>query len=168
MLNKIKQFINATNEQFQSLTETASPAPIAPQSSEEKIIAHFEDYVAELGKNDNFPKKAIQHLNEILVLSKGINFDDMTIDNQTLVRRIIEVDTRLFIDVYLTIPKAHAVSVILENGKTAKDTLIENIRNLYNKINQICEETITQKTELLLKKQKIAQLKEKRKDFFEL
>lgn len=172
MLQKFKEFISARNEQFHALATSvaaaSAPVPVVSKSAEMIIIDNFEKYIQSLNDNSNVPKKAIQHLNEILILTRDINFDDMSIDNQSLIRRILEVDTKTLMDVYLSLPKAHAVSVVLENGQTAKQTVIENVHNLYNKINEIFVDAINKKTELLLKKQKVAQLKEKRKDFFDL
>jgi hypothetical protein len=166
MLQKFKEFINAKNEQIQGLGNP-SPTPVQ-KTAEMIIIEEYAAYIQALTQNENVPKKVFEHMNSILTLVKQINFDDMTLDNQSLVRRIISIDVRQLMEVYLSLPKAHAVSVILENGKTAKQTVADNVLNLYNKINHICTETIEQKTELLLKKQKIAELKEKRKDFFDL
>ncbi|NCQ51772.1 hypothetical protein GW796_07755 [archaeon] len=166
MLQKFKEFMNSTNNQIQSIQNQDVTEVL--KSAESKIIDRFEDFVSESNSDSNVPRKVIQYFKEILVLAKDIHFDDMTLDNQSLVRKIIDVDTRTMLHVYLSIPKAHAVSVILDNGKTAKDTLIENTHNLYNKINQICEETLVLKTELLLNKQKISKKVERKKDFFDL
>lgn len=185
MLQKFKDFIASSatsittkSEQFQvfgsNLGNIASSENSnvnqadTSKSAEMLIIEDFAAYIQNVIKNENVPKKAITHLNDLLTLARSINFDDMTLDNQSLVRRIIEIDSKQLLEVYLSLPKAHAVSVVLENGKTAKQTVIDNILGLYNRVNQICAETIEQKTELLLKKQKISQLKEQRKDFFDM
>lgn len=167
MLQKFKEFLTSTGEQIQSLTE-GSNTTVIPKSAEEKIIDNFETYIFELESNTDSPKKMVQNLKDILVLVKDIKFNDMELEDQSLVRRILESDTKIMVDVYFSLPKAHAVSVVLENGKTAKETLIENTRNLYNKINQIWIDSVNKKTEALLKKQKVAQKMERKKDFFDL
>jgi hypothetical protein len=184
MLQRFKDFVAAStanittkSEQFQvfgsSLGSNSNASSNNNQSNAQKsaemlIIEDFAAYIQTMSQDANVPKKALAHLTDLLNLAKNIKFDDMTLDNQSLVRRIIQVDSKQLLEVYLSLPKAHAVSVVLENGKTAKQTVIDNVLGLYNRVNQIVTETIEQKTELLLKKQKIAQLKEQRKDFFDL
>jgi hypothetical protein len=180
MLQRFKDFIAPKSERFNvfgsfstnanpaSTTNNSSNQSTAPKSAEMIIIENFSSYIQTLTQDENVPKKAINHLTEILNLVKTINFDDMTLENQSLVRRILELDAHQLLDVYLSLPKAHAVSVVLENGKTAKQTVIDNVFGLYNKINEINTQTIEQKTEKLLKKQKVSQMKQQRKDFFDL
>lgn len=185
MLQKFKDFVAASaanittkSEQFQVFGSNSSGSisagsninsqSNAPKSAEMLIIEDFAAYIQKMSEDANVPKKALAHLTDLLNLAKNIKFDDMTLDNQSLVRRIIQIDSKELLEVYLSLPKAHAVSVVLENGKTAKQTVIDNVLGLYNRVNKICTETVEQKTELLLKKQKISQLKQQRKDFFDL
>ncbi len=180
MLQRFKDFISPKSERFNVFgsfgansntntnTTNHSNQSNAPKSAEMVIIENFGSYIQTLTQDENVPKKAIAHLNDILNLVKTVNFDDMTLENQSLVRRILEIDAKQLLDVYLSLPKAHAVSVVLENGKTAKQTVIDNVYGLHNKINEINTQTIEQKTEKLLKKQKISQMKQQRKDFFDL
>jgi len=180
MLQRFKEFISPKSERFNvfgsfgsnvnanSNTDNSSDQSTAQKSAEMIIIENFANYIQNLTQDENVPKKAIGHLNDILNLVKTINFDDMTLENQSLVRRILELDVHQLLDVYLSLPKAHAVSMVLENGKTAKQTVIDNVYGLHQKINEINAETIEQKTAKLLKKQKVSQMKQQRKDFFDL
>ena len=86
-----------------------------------------------------------------------------------MIRKIIEKDIPVMVELYMSLPKAHAVSFILENGKTSKDTFILKLNDYHKKISEIWSLAVEEKTKLLLQRQKkvIGPVAVK-KDFFDL
>lgn len=167
MLNKLKDFI------YQKANEISIPSitPIAPvvQTSEQKIISQFEKFYIKMQTHENFPKGGIQSLESILRTLKEIDSQTVSIQEQALIRKIVEKDLPSMVELYFSLPKAHAVSFILENGKTSKQTLIDKLISLTKQVNTIWDESVVEKTALLLKKQKAtSQPLITKKDFFDL
>ena len=164
MLNKLKLFLATT---LNTEKEIVSPVDKEKEKSvEEKLLDAFDDYVISLGSS--VPQKATYHLNELSRLLRGLNFNDYSLEVQSEMRKMIEVDIKIMISTYLSIPKAHAVSVVLENGRTAKDMLIENLSKMNNRIDFFYNQMVEEKSKFLLQKEKISKAVERKKDFFDL
>lgn len=72
-------------------------------------------------------------------------------------------------ETYFSLPKAHAVSVILDNGKTAKQTLIDQFSQYANLISNTWQEAIELQSKALTQNDKINQkVSAPKKDFFDL
>ena len=182
MLQELKDLIDKkaseyfkldTSSRTDSLTDSSShehsSLSNAPQTPEQKIIHSFEDFSASLISNDNFPRKSHETLNSIVKVLKEIDFQTINLPDQALIRKIIEKDVPAIVELYMSLPKAHAVSFILENGKTSKDTFILKLNDYQKKISEIWSVAVEEKTKLLLQRQKksIGPLAVK-KDFFDL
>jgi hypothetical protein len=165
MLNKIKDFIS------QKSTELTSPAPvvIVPETSEQKVITQFQKFTEEMRVHESFPKRGIQSLENILKTLSEMDSQTIALQEQVLIRKIVERDIPQMVELYFSLPKAHAVSFILENGKTSKDTLIDKLITTAKQVENIWELAVVEKTNLLIKKQKtVSQPSVAKKDFFDM
>lgn len=163
MLNKIKDFISQKSAEL-------DPIPIViAQTSEQKVIMQFQNFTDETRLHDNFPKRGIQSLENILKTLSEMDSKTISLQEQVLIRKIVERDIPQMVELYLSLPKAHAVSFILENGKTSKDTLIDKLTTIAKQVESIWEVIVLEKTNLLIKKQKtVSQTAVVKKDFFDL
>lgn len=164
MLNKIKDFIS------QKSAELVAPAPlVVAQTSEQKVITQFQNFTDEMRLHDNFPKRGIQSLENIFKTLSEMDSQTISLQEQVLIRKIVERDIPQMVELYLSLPKAHAVSFILENGKTSKDTLIYKLITTAKQVENIWELAVVEKTNLLIKKQKaVSKTALVKKDFFDL
>ena len=162
MFNKIKDFIS-------NVANDVIPEPTIEDSQEKKIINNFERFIDEMRVHDNFPKKGIAFLENILQTINEMQEQNIGLQEQVTIRKIVEQDITQVVNIYLSLPKAHAVSFILENGKTAKDTLIEKLSSQEKQISSIWEETVIEATNQLIKKQKATtRVAVAKVDFFDL
>ncbi len=72
------------------------------------------------------------------------------------------------ITAYLNIPKSQAVSMIVENNKTAKDILITNITLITNDIYQIIDNAIKHQTKQLTQINTTTVITPQKIDFFDM
>lgn len=163
MLNKLKNFINQKTNEIQS-------APVVVQETQEKkIVNSFNTFVQDMKVHDGFPKKGIQFLEDILKVLYEMDTQTISLQEQANIRKIVEKEIPHMVELYFSVPKAHAVSFILENGKTSKDTLIDKLSKLSKQISDIWDNAVIEKTNLLVKKQKeISKPKVAKKDFFDM
>ncbi len=165
MLNKIKDFIS------QKSTEITAPTPVVVpvETSEQKVITQFEKFTEEMKAHENFPKRGTQSLDNILKTLNEMDSETIGLQEQVLIRKIVERDIPQMVELYLSLPKAHAVSFILENGKTSKDTLIDKLITTAKQVENIWEIAVVEKTNLLIKKQKaVSKPSVAKKDFFDM
>ena len=164
MFEKIIEFISKKNINVKSIS-----SPIILETGEQKIINDFIRLTEEMKVNEKFPQRGIQSLEFILKILIEINYDSIEFEEQSLIRKIIEKEIPQMIDIYLSLPKAHAVSIILENGKTSKDTLLNKLITLSKQLEKIWDATVLEKTQELVKKEKnISKISVIKKDFFEM
>lgn len=165
MFQKIKSILSIKDDEV----VTTQPTIVPPASSENKTVVNFEQYIHPFINNIDFPIGAKSSLNEIMRLIKDINFQDLNFEKQSDIRRILEKDILDICTNYLSVPKAHAVSFILQNGKTLKATLIEQLGQYQHQINVIWNEAVTEKTNMILKGQKTNKdAQSKKRDFFDM
>lgn len=138
-------------------------------SIESEIIKLFIVQSKELSDNPNFPVKAKANLDQLILNLRQLKMPLMSIENQANVERILSKEIPNVVDLYFSIPKAHAVSVILENGKTAKDTLIEQFRDYAKKIEQMLQDTLEQQSQAMVQQEKVKNKVQAPKiDFFDM
>lgn len=168
MLNKIKNLIIQKTNEIQATV--ASPiVPIVEQTQEQQVIHNFTAFISEMKAHDGFPKKGITFLEDILKTIQEMDSQTIGLQEQATIRKIVEKDIPQMIELYLSLPKAHAVSFILENGKTSKDTLIDKLSSQAKQVSHIWDNAVVEKTNLLLKKQKATtQPAAIKKDFFDM
>ena len=136
---------------------------------EVKMISNFSNLTNSLMMHENFPNKAKSGIESMITILKEIDFDDIDFSEQSLIKTILEKDLPSMIKLYLELPKAHAVSVIIENNKTSKDNFIDKIFSYVKVFNQISLASIDNKTKALLKEQKKETVRTgPKKDFFDL
>ena len=162
-------------EQFKDLLTKLKDAPAQAVvasthgSIESEIVKLFIDQSKELSDNPNFPVKAKANLDQLILNLRQLNMSLMSIENQARVERILSKEIPNVVDLYFSIPKAHAVSVILENGRTAKDTLIEQFRDYAKKVEQMLQDTLEQQSQAMVQQEKIKNKVQKPKiDFFDM
>lgn len=163
MLNKIKNLILQKANEIQAIAPTVEP------TQEEKIIQAYTAFVNEMKIHDGFPKKGVAFLEDVLKTIQEMDSQTIGLQEQATIRKIVEKDIPQMVDLYLSLPKAHAVSFILENGKTSKDTLIDKLASQAKQVAHIWDNAVVEKTNLLLKKQKaVTQPASVKKDFFDM
>lgn len=168
MFNQIKDFIYKNNRE-QQLPNLPEPLQVQELRSEDKVINNFRKFTENMKVHENFPQRGIKSLEEIIRIISEIDYDAIEFENQALIRKIIEKDIPEMVDIYLSLPKAHAVSFIIENGKTSKDTLLEKLIKIARQIDNIWQTAVIKKTEHLIKKNKnVSKHQEAKKDFFDM
>jgi hypothetical protein len=184
MLNKITGFINQLTEDYASElankkqtnnSETNPSTTSVPNQGptivmpEVKMIEDYRVNITQWSSHANFPKRVQEPLDKILATLHSVDFEAIDLPEQSLIKKIIDREIPQNIDAYLSLPKAHAVSVILENGKTSKDNLIEKMFSFSQQINLIWDRAVEEKTKQLMKQQKkTVEIHEAKKDFFDL
>ena len=137
-------------------------------TEEQKVINNFISFVDKQEENSELPKKSIHHLKDLAKIVTEMNFNDLSLDDQARIRRMMEKEVPHMFEVYISLPKAHAVSVKLENGKTSKENLVDNIHELYNKYHTLWTQAVEIKTKQLMAKNNAHQKTERKIDFFDL
>lgn len=162
-------------EQFKDLLSKmkADPAKTVVSSNESsidsEIIKLFIEQSKELSEHANFPVKAKANLEQLILNLRQLKMPLMSIENQAKIERILSKEIPQVVDLYFSIPKAHAVSVILENGKTAKDTLIEQFRDYAKKVEQMLQDTLEQQSQAMVQQEKMKNKVQAPKiDFFDM
>lgn len=163
MLGKIKEFLS------QSVDNSLEVKSDTSMTSEQKIIDDFGAYCRNWVNNENFPKKSHTTLEDIHKNLKEIDFNALSLEDFATIKRYLEKDIPQMVELYFSLPKAHAVSFILENGKTAKQNLMEQLCEYASKISLLWTQAVENKTKLLMQKQKNAFVPQAKKiDFFDL
>jgi hypothetical protein len=160
-------------EQLKNLAKNSQEIPITTTNNSKKheneLINNFMEQVHVLVKNPDLPKNCKSHLETILFDIKQIDMIKLPIETQVKIERILSKDIPFAIDTYFSLPKAHAVSVILDNGKTAKQTLIDQLFQYVNLLSTTLQDSIEAQTQALVKIEKIDhKLATPKKDFFDL
>lgn len=191
MLNDIKRYINqltsdavtATNNSGNNSNGNSNNSSNANNTGnnnagnstsgiempETRIIRGFEEAVNQWLANPDFPKRMHDPLHNILKTVKEIEFEAITMPEQILIHKIMDTEIPEMVRLYLSLPKGHAVSFILENGKTSKDTMIEKGHSYHKKISDIWQHAVEEKTRQLVKQQKKEiTITAQKKDFFDL
>lgn len=165
--NNTRNNHNDINNRTENNKEETKPTlPIMP---EVKMINNFVTLTNSLMEHENFPNKAKSGIESMITILKEIDFDNIDYSEQALIKTILEKDLPSMIKLYLELPKAHAVSVIIENNKTSKDNFIDKIFSYVKVLNQISLASIDNKTKALLKEQKKETVRAgPKKDFFDL
>lgn len=158
---------------FEQLKNWTKPSPTT-SASELKIHSNelIELFIVQahiLIDNADMPQRAKPHLENIIFNIKQIDMMKLPIDIQVKIERILSKDIPIAVETYFSLPKAHAVSVILENGKTAKQTLIDQFAQYANLLSATWQEAIEQNSKMLVQNEKINhKVSTPKKDFFDL
>lgn len=128
---------------------------------------NFNEIVHSFEQNADIPNKVKDSLRYIVKMIDKINFTNVEEDSKLDCYLLKDIPN--IIKQYLRIPKVQAVSMVMENNKTAKEVLVENIESYKNKIHILIEEFSNQQQENLLKIEKINEIKsEIKQDFFDI
>ncbi len=125
----------------------------------------FTEQSDELMNHPSFPNKAKHALSSILHQISQIDMMKLNIDNQFKIEKILSKDIPYSVDAYFSIPKAHAVSVVIKEGKTAKDIFIDQFFKFEQDLKDIVQKSIEDQTKKLMEKPKEFIAK---KDFYDL
>lgn len=157
-------------EQLKNWVKTSPSAPVADvQKHENELIQLFIEQAKILIDNSEVPQKAKPHIENIVFNIKQIDMMKLPIDIQVKIERILSKDIPIAVETYFSLPKAHAVSVILDNGKTAKQTLIDQFAQYAHLLSATWQEAIEQNSKLLVQNEKINhKTSVVKKDFFDL
>lgn len=163
MLDRLKTFFWGT----ENPTPVEPPAP--SMSDDAMMLIKFSHKIEVLANNSDFPKRAIEALESLYQTIKQVDLKSLDIREQFNIKKMLETDIPQMLEIYCSLPKAYAVSYILENGKTSKDTLIEQICVFNKKISNMNDDILTSRANQLLKQQKTIDISHKKeKDFFDL
>lgn len=158
---------------FEQLKNWVKPSPATSisevQKHENELIELFIQQSAVISENPDLPQKVKHQLDNIVFNLKQIDMMKLPIDIQVKIERILTKDIPFALETYFSLPKAHAVSVILDNGKTAKQTLIDQFSQYANLISNTWQEAIELQSKALTQNDKINQkVSTPKKDFFDL
>ena len=158
---------------FEQLKNWVKPSPSTSiseiQKHENELIELFIQQSAVISENPDLPQKVKPQLDNIVFNLKQIDMMKLPIDIQVKIERILTKDIPFALETYFSLPKAHAVSVILDNGKTAKQTLIDQFSQYANLISNTWQEAIELQSKALTQNDKINQkISAPKKDFFDL
>lgn len=158
---------------FEQLKNWVKPSPSTPvveaQKHENELIQLFIEQAKILADNPEFPQKAKPHLESVVFNIKQIDMMKLPIEIQVKIERILSKDIPFAVENYFALPKAHAVSVILENGKTAKQTLIDQFGQYANLLSTTWQEAIEMQSKMIVQNEKINhKVQVPKKDFFDL
>lgn len=158
---------------FEQLKNWVKPSPSTSiseiQKHENELIELFIQQSAVISENPDLPQKVKPQLDNIVFNLKQIDMMKLPIDIQVKIERILTKDIPFALETYFSLPKAHAVSVILDNGKTAKQTLIDQFSQYANLISNTWQEAIELQSKALTQNDKINQkVSAPKKDFFDL
>lgn len=161
MLDKLKELLKNK--------ETSNKSANNIKDNSNEIIQTFIESSKELTDNANFPAKAKLNL-EILVKNLNeVKMDLLTIENQAKIERLLSKEIPEVVDLYFSLPKVHAVSVVLENGKTAKETLIEQFYEYSKRVQDMWTQAIENQSKAIVNQEKMKyKTQEPKKDFFDL
>lgn len=139
------------------------------QKHENELIDLFIQQSSIISENPDLPQKVKPQLDNIVFNLKQIDMMKLPIDIQVKIERILTKDIPFALETYFSLPKAHAVSVILDNGKTAKQTLIDQFSQYANLISNTWQEAVELQSKALTQNDKINQkVSTPKKDFFDL
>lgn len=158
---------------FEQLKNWVKPSPSASLSDNQKhendLIHLFIEQAQILNDNPDFPQKAKPQLENIVFNIKQIDMMKLPIEVQVKIERILSKDIPFSVETYFSLPKAHAVSVILENGKTAKQTLIDQFAQYANLLSSTWQEAIEMQAKMVVQNEKINnKVSVPKKDFYDL
>ena len=133
------------------------------------MIELFIQQSSIISENPDLPQKVKPQLDNIVFNLKQIDMMKLPIDIQVKIERILTKDIPFALETYFSLPKAHAVSVILDNGKTAKQTLIDQFAQYASLISNTWQEAVELQSKALTQNDKINQkVSAPKKDFFDL
>ncbi len=157
-------------EQLKNWVKSSPSTPVVEaQKHENELIQLFIEQAKLLGDNPEFPPKAKPHLENVVFNIKQIDMMKLPIEMQVKIERILSKDIPFAVETYFSLPKAHAVSVILENGKTAKQTLIDQFAQYANLLSTTWQEAIEHQSKMVIQNEKINnKVSAPKKDFFDL
>jgi hypothetical protein len=127
----------------------------------------FYEQVNIINSNENIPQKVKISLEKLIIVLKSIDMMRISIEGQSQIEKILSREIPYQIENYLILPKAHAVSILLENGKTAKQTLIDVINKDCKLIEDTWNEAVEKHVQNLVNKEK-SKKETIKKDFFDL
>lgn len=158
---------------FEQLKNWVKPSPstsiVEVQKHENELISLFIEQAKILIDNIDFPQKAKPHIDNIVFNIQQIDMMKLPIDIQVKIERILSKDIPFSVETYFSLPKAHAVSVILDNGKTAKQTLIDQFSQYAHLLSSTWQEAIEQQSKMIVQNEKINhKVSIPKKDFFDL
>lgn len=156
---------------FEQLKNWVKPSvtSLDAQKHENELISLFIEQAKVLADNPDFPQKAKPHLESIVFNIKQIDMIKLPIEIQVKIERILSKDIPVAVESYFSLPKAHAVSVMLDNGKTAKQTLIDQFGQYANLLSNTWQEAIELQSKLIVQNEKINhKVQAPKKDFFDL
>jgi hypothetical protein len=134
-----------------------------------EIYSLFIEQSKELIVHESFPLKAKQHLDSLIQNLKNIDNNILSIEHQARIERILSKEIPQIVEVYFSLPKAHAVSVVLDNGKTAKQIFIEEFLSCSNRISEFWNDAVQIQSKNLINHQNLKnKLNQPKKDFFDL
>lgn len=140
-----------------------------PSNNNLELVDIFISQVNTLYSHPDFPQKAKTHLDSIIFQLKSLKLASVSIDSQVKIENILSRDIPNSIDAYFSLPKAHAVSVVLDNGKTAKQSLIDQFFSFSQLLSDTIQKDIEEKSNLIVRNESInLKLSSLKKDFFEL
>lgn len=170
MLNTIKKFLNSESTQSETITPIPTIETVIPEmNKDQQILNEFEKTCEKLIQHENFPKKAKDYLDKIIKTVKQINLETISLEDQVKIRRNLELLIPDTINTYLALPKAHAVSVIVEKNKTSKELLIDKLSEYEKQLDLLSIKAIEEQTAQMIKKQKASNNQPAiKKDFFDI
>lgn len=123
-----------------------------------------------LYRNDSeFPKAGKDILSRMEAILSGMDFSVVSTEDLAKLERGISIEIPKAAQAYFAIPKAHAVSVVLENGKTAKQTFVDQLGVWSEWVAKLGDEAVSAKTKALLEQHDVARKVEAKKiDFFDM
>lgn len=156
-------------EQLKNWVKPAASSVSQSQKQDNELIVLFVEQAKILSDNPDFPQKAKPHLENIVFNIKQIDMTKLPIEIQVKIERILSKDIPFAVENYFSLPKAHAVSVILENGKTAKQTVIDQFGQYANLLSNVWQEAIELQSKAIVQNEKINhKVQAPKKDFFDL
>lgn len=194
MLNKIKEILNIEKETaYQIYSDIVNPisnttekikdtvtevaqqvtANILPEKElcvegKDELCIEIEKKIILYIKEKELPKKLNTHLINIKDILIKINFSQLAIDEKFSLKQEFNQEIFNLIDNYSTLPKAQAVSVVLSNGKTAKDNLISKVYEYQLKLQKTQELQYSKNSESFLKPSDEFEIySTKQKDFYD-
>lgn len=159
MISKIKQLFTTESEVVQT-----TPSVVV---FENKHLSTYKTFIDSVKNSENVPNRVKELLEELYSVLNKSNFIGLNIDLRLSILKIIEIEIPKNIKLYLDLPKAYAVSYILENNKTSKTILIEKIDSYCKEINTHLDNYNTLISKSLINQSKNKD-KENKIDFFDM
>lgn len=167
MLDKLKELLS--DNRVQPNLESDNAPSINPQVNSSQVVQYFIEQSKELSDNANFPIKAKTNLELLIRNLSQVKMDLLSIEHQAKIERMLSREIPEVVEIYFSLPKVHAVSVVLENGKTAKETLIEQFRDYANRVETMWTEAVENQSKAMVNQEKMKhKTQEPKKDFFDL